>query len=88
MSTGQLTNSAAYRPLVIAYRNGVPVRLEEVATVLDDVEDNKSASWFNGSRGIMLAIQKQPGTNTVEVAANVRTLLPQLQRLVTKILHP
>jgi HAE1 family hydrophobic/amphiphilic exporter-1 len=80
MSTGQLTNAAAYRPLIVAYKNGVPVHLNEVATVLDDVEDNKVASWYDGSRGIILAIQKQPGTNTVEVANGVRQLLPALQR--------
>jgi HAE1 family hydrophobic/amphiphilic exporter-1 len=80
MSTGQLTNAAAYRPLIVAYKNGVPVHLDEVATVLDDVENNKVASWYDGSRGIILAIQKQPGTNTVEVANGVRQLLPALQR--------
>jgi hydrophobic/amphiphilic exporter-1 (mainly G- bacteria), HAE1 family len=79
MSSGQLTDSAAYRPLIVAYRGGVPVRLEELGNVIDDVEDNKVASWYNGTRGIILAIQKQPGTNTVEVANSVRQLLPQLQ---------
>src|SRR5262249_11297146 len=69
MSSGQLTNAAAYRPLIVAYRNGTPIRLEQLGNVIDDVENNKVASWFNGVRGIILAIQKQPGTNTVEVAA-------------------
>jgi HAE1 family hydrophobic/amphiphilic exporter-1 len=82
MSSGQLTNAAAYRPLIVAYRNGAPVRLEQLGNVLDDVEDNKSASWYDGVRGIILAIQKQPGTNTVEVADNVRQLLPQLKRSI------
>jgi HAE1 family hydrophobic/amphiphilic exporter-1 len=80
MSSGQLTNASAYRPLIVAYRNGVPVRLEQLGNVIDDVENNKVAGWFNGVRGIIVAIQKQPGANTVEVAARVEELLPQLQR--------
>ncbi|MBL0160591.1 MAG: efflux RND transporter permease subunit [Bryobacterales bacterium] len=80
MSNGQLTNAAAFRPLIVAYRNGVPIRLAQLGNVIDDVENQKSASWFNGVRGIMLAIQKQPGTNTVDVANSIRELLPQLRR--------
>jgi HAE1 family hydrophobic/amphiphilic exporter-1 len=79
MSNGQLTNAAAYRPLIVAYRNGAPVRLEQLGNVIDDVENNKVASWYDGVRGIILAIQKQPGTNTVEVADAIRLLLPQLR---------
>src|ERR1019366_8060266 len=82
MSNGQLTNAAAYRPLIVAYRSGVPIRLEELGNVIDDVENNKSASWYDGVRGIILAIQKQPGTNTVEVAESIRALLPQLRRSI------
>ena len=80
MTTGQLTDAAAYRPLIVAYRSGVPIRLDQVANVLDSVENNKAASWYNGVRGIILAIQKQPGSNTVEVAENIRQLLPTLKR--------
>jgi hydrophobic/amphiphilic exporter-1 (mainly G- bacteria), HAE1 family len=82
MSTGQLTNANAYRNLIVAYRNGVPVRLEQLGKVIDDVENNKDASWFNGTRGIIIAIEKQPGTNTVEVADSVRALLPVLQKSI------
>ncbi|HWD99230.1 MAG TPA: efflux RND transporter permease subunit, partial [Bryobacteraceae bacterium] len=82
MSTGQLTDASAYRPLIVAYRNGAPVRLEQLATVIDDVENNKAASWFNGTRGIILAIEKQPGTNTVEVADSIRALLPVLRKSI------
>ncbi len=82
MSNGQLTNAAAYRPLIVAYRNGVPIRLEQLGNVIDDVENNKAASWYGGVRGIILAIQKQPGTNTVEVADSIRALLPQLRRSI------
>jgi hydrophobic/amphiphilic exporter-1 (mainly G- bacteria), HAE1 family len=80
VSNGQLLNADAYRPLIVAYRNGVPIRLEQLGNVMDGVENNKVASWYDGVRGIMLAIQKQPGTNTVEVAEGVRQLLPRLRR--------
>ncbi len=82
MSTGQLSNAKAYRPLIVAYRNGAPVRLEELGTIIDDVENNKAASWFNGVRGIIIAIQKQPGTNTVEVADSIRALVPVLEKSI------
>ena len=82
MSTGQLTDAAAYKPLIVAYRNGTPVRLEQLGDVIDDVENNHDASWYDGERGIILAIQKQPGTNTVEVAQSVRDLLPQLRHAI------
>ena len=79
---GQIESAPEFRRLVIAYRNGAPVRLQDVARVLDDVQDNKNASWFDGARSITLAIQRQPGTNTVAVADAVKrmmtTLAPQL----------
>ncbi|MFA5182471.1 MAG: efflux RND transporter permease subunit [Syntrophales bacterium] len=76
-ASGQLTDAAAYRPLIIAYRNNTPVRLSEVATVMDGVEDEKVASWLNDDRAIILAVQRQPGTNTVEVVQAIKDLLPQ-----------
>jgi len=75
-ATGQLTNAAAYRPLVVAYRNGSPVRLAELGRVIDGVQDDKVASWFNDTRAIVLAIQRQPGTNTIDVVDAIRKLLP------------
>ncbi len=75
-SSGQLNDAAAYRPVIVAWRNGSPVRLEQLGRVLDSVEDNKTWAWFNGSRGVILAIQRQPGTNTVEVVDNIKRLLP------------
>jgi hydrophobic/amphiphilic exporter-1 (mainly G- bacteria), HAE1 family len=83
MATGQLTEASQYGPLVIAYRNGSPVRVNDVGRALDGTENDKTAAWYvdkTGSpRGIVLAIQKQPGENTVEVVSNVRKLLPQFQ---------
>jgi HAE1 family hydrophobic/amphiphilic exporter-1 len=78
-STGQLTEAAAYRPLIVEWRNGVPLRLEEVANVIDSVEDNKTIAWNNGTRGIILAVSRQPGTNTVQIVDDIRKLLPELQ---------
>ncbi len=75
-ATGQLTNAAAYRPLIVAYRGGHPVRLEELGQVIDSVEENKIASWFNTTRAVVLGVQRQPGTNTIEVVDAVRQLLP------------
>jgi HAE1 family hydrophobic/amphiphilic exporter-1 len=75
-ASGQLFNAAAYRQLTVAYRDGSPVRLSELGTVLDSVENNKVASWYNGTRAIVLAVYRQPGTNTIEVVDNVRKLLP------------
>ena len=67
-ANGQLQDAKGFSRLVVSYRNGAPVRLGDLGHVLDDVQNNKVASWFNGSRSIVLAIQRQPGTNTVAVA--------------------
>lgn len=75
-ATGQLFNAAAYRPMIVAYRNGSPVRLDQIGRVIDSVENNKAASWYNNTRGIILAVQRQPGTNTIEVVDSVKKLLP------------
>ena len=78
-STGQLLSADQYRPIVVAYRNGNPVRLEEVARVYDGVENPRNASWYVGKPALYLGIQRQPGTNTVEVVDRVKALLPELQ---------
>jgi len=75
-ATGQLNDAAAYRPLIVTYRNGSPVRLGELGRVIDSVQTDKVAAWFNGARGIILAIQRQPGTNTIEVVDSIKKLLP------------
>jgi HAE1 family hydrophobic/amphiphilic exporter-1 len=75
-ATGQLYDAAAYRPLIVAYRNGSPVHLGELGRVIDSVENDKVASWYNNTRAIVLAIQRQPGTNTVEVVDSIKKLLP------------
>jgi len=79
-ASGQLNDAEAYRPLIVAYRNGAPVRLSEIANVIDSVENDKVAAWYvtqtSQQRSIVLAVQRQPGTNTVEVADAVKKLLP------------
>src|SRR5204862_4618792 len=79
-TNAQLDNAAQFRKLIVAYRNGSPVRLEEVATVIDSVENNKVASWFNGRRSVTLAVQRQPGTNTVRVVEDIKALIPQFKQ--------
>jgi hydrophobic/amphiphilic exporter-1 (mainly G- bacteria), HAE1 family len=71
-SQGQLTGAKDFAALVVAYRDGAPVRLGDLGKVLDGVQDTKRASWYDGDRAIVLAIQRQPGTNTVAVAERVR----------------
>jgi len=75
-ASGQLFDASHYDPLIVAYRNGSPVRLREVGRAIDSVQNDKVASWFNNTRAIVLAIQRQPGTNTVEVVDSIKKLLP------------
>ncbi len=72
-------NAAAYRPLVVTYRNGSPVRLEDLGEVIDGVQNDKVITWLNNTPSIMFQVMKQPGTNTVEVVDKVRALFPQFR---------
>ena len=82
-ASGQLMSAAQYRPLIVSYRKGSPVRLEELGTVKDGVEDERTASWLYTDEGaepsVVLGIQRQPGTNTMEVANGVKDLLPLIK---------
>ena len=78
-ANGQLFKAADYRPLIVAYRNGQPVRLGDLGRVIDSVQNDKVAARFNTTRAIILAVQRQPGENTVEVVDNIRALLPTLR---------
>src|SRR5882762_1270629 len=80
----QLTASVDYRPLVVAYRKGAPVRLSDVATVVDGIENNKQAAWMGVKPGVIVPavivnVQRQPGANIISVADSIKKLLPQLQ---------
>ncbi|HEX8027162.1 MAG TPA: efflux RND transporter permease subunit, partial [Vicinamibacterales bacterium] len=78
-ASSQLSKAADYRQVVVAWRNGSPVKLDEVARIYDSVENDKAATWFNGRNAIVLAIQKQPDANTVAVVDAVKAKLPALR---------
>jgi HAE1 family hydrophobic/amphiphilic exporter-1 len=75
-ASGQLFDAAAFRPVIVTYRNGSPIRLGELGQVIDSVQNDKVAAWFKEKRGIVLAIQRQPGVNTIEVVDSIKKLLP------------
>jgi hydrophobe/amphiphile efflux-1 (HAE1) family protein len=75
-ANAQLANAALFRQIPIAYRNGATVRLGDVATVIDSVENDKIASWYNGRRGVILSVLRQPDANTVDVVDSVKALIP------------
>jgi hydrophobe/amphiphile efflux-1 (HAE1) family protein len=81
-SDSQLTNAAQFGRLIVTYKNGSPVHLDEVAHVFDSVASEKTKFWINGKPSIVLAVQKQPGSNTVQVADSVKALLPILQQSI------
>lgn len=78
-ATGQLERAKEYEPLIVAWRNGAPVRLKDIGIVIDSVENDKVAAWYNNERGIVLAIQRQPGVNTIEVVNRIKELLPSFR---------
>jgi hydrophobic/amphiphilic exporter-1 (mainly G- bacteria), HAE1 family len=88
---GQLMNADAFRPLVVAYRNGAPLRLSQVATVVNSVEDNRNASWLysanRSQRSISLSVMRQPGSNTIEITDAIRELLPKFRADLPPSVH-
>jgi HAE1 family hydrophobic/amphiphilic exporter-1 len=78
-ATGPLLHASQYGPIIVAYRNGAAVRLQDIATAVDSVENDKAASWLDGTRAIVLAIQRQPDANTVQVVDSVKALLATLR---------
>jgi len=91
LANGQLEDAAAFRPMIVAWRNGQPVRLEQLGKVLDSVQNDKVAAWYNigtnYTRAIILAIQRQPGANTVAVVDNIMKLLPQFRDTIPASVH-
>jgi multidrug efflux pump len=83
----QLMTSTDYKSVVVAYRNGAPVMLPEVARVIDGVENNKLAAWMNYTPAVILNIQRQPGANTIQVVDSIEKLLPQLESTLPKAVH-
>jgi multidrug efflux pump len=86
-SNDQLVSSADYKKVVVAYRNGAPVMLTDVARVVDGVENNKLAAWSNETPSVILNIQRQPGANTIQVVDTIEKLLPQLESTLPKSVH-
>ncbi|HUK19503.1 MAG TPA: efflux RND transporter permease subunit, partial [Bryobacteraceae bacterium] len=86
-SNGSLLKAADYRPIIVAWRNGSPVRLDEIANVTDGVANEKLAAWYNNAHAIILAIQKQPGTNTVDVVDGILKLLPEIRKEIPPTVH-
>ena len=78
-ASGQLNGASEFAPLVVAWRDGAPVRLRDLGSVIDSVQDTRTAAWYNGTRGIVLAVQRQPGTNTVAVAQRVRAAMARIE---------
>ena len=83
----QLLSSAEYRPLIVATHNGAPVRLSDVADVIDDAENVKQAAWMNEAPAVIMNIQRQPGANVIEVVDRIKALLPQLQHALPPAVH-
>ena len=75
-ANGQLNTAREYEPLIVTYRNGSPVRLRDLGNVVDSIENLRSIHWFNMKRSVMLQVNRQPGTNTVEIVDNILKLLP------------
>ena len=90
IATSAMRHAADYRDVIVAYRNGAPVKLNQIGRVIDSVENDKIASWFNDSRAIVLAIQRQPDANTVAVVDEVRNALPAMRAQVPPAIemHP
>jgi hydrophobic/amphiphilic exporter-1 (mainly G- bacteria), HAE1 family len=87
VSDAQLTNAAAYGPMVITYRNGAPVRIQDVGNALDSVENIRVASWFNGKRAVILGVQRQPGANVVQVVDSIKEILPSLREQIPQSIN-
>ncbi|MEH2126960.1 efflux RND transporter permease subunit [Nostoc sp.] len=81
-TNGQLEDAAAYRQLIVSYKDGMPIYLNQLGRIVDSVENDKVASWYNNTRAIILTIQRQPGTNTVQVVDTIKKLLPDLREQI------
>ena len=87
VSEGQLTNAAAYRLMVITYRNGAPVRVQDIGTAVDSVENTRVGSWFNNKKAVILGIQRQPGANVVDVVNAIKEVLPGLRAQIPQSIN-
>jgi HAE1 family hydrophobic/amphiphilic exporter-1 len=76
---GQLMNAEAWKKQIVVWRNGAPVRFADIGTAIDSVENNRTATWFNGKRGIVLSIQRQPGSNTIQIIDEINKIIPRFK---------
>ena len=79
-SNGKLLSAEDFNPLIVAYKDGMPVRLSDIGKAVDSVENEKILSWFNGDRALILAVYRQPGSNTVEVVNRLKDMLPEIRK--------
>lgn len=86
-ASGQLKNAEEFSRMIVTYRNGSAVRLGDLGRVIDSVQTDKSAGWFNDARSVVLGIQRQPGTNTIEVVDSIKALLPAFQEQLPASVH-
>jgi HAE1 family hydrophobic/amphiphilic exporter-1 len=86
-ATGQLFTAADYRPLIVSYRNGMPIRLNQIGNVIDSVENSRISAWFTDTRAVVLAIQRQPGTNTIEIVDAIKRLLPTFRQQIPQAVN-
>ncbi len=85
-ATGQLSNATEFKRLIVSWKNGAPVRLGDLGNVLDDVQNNKGGAWFGNDRTVFLMINRQPGTNTVEIASKAKAMLAEIEKGLPKTL--
>jgi HAE1 family hydrophobic/amphiphilic exporter-1 len=81
-ANGQLLNADQLKPVIVTYRNGAPVRLKDIGDVIDSVQTDKVASWYNSNRAIILAVQRQPGTNTIDIVDHIREMVPNFKAIL------
>jgi len=86
-ASGQLMRAALYRPLIVAYKNGAPIRLDQLGNVVDSVQNDKVVGWYNNEHAVILAVMRQPGTNTVDVVDGVMKILPQFRAILPPSIH-
>jgi HAE1 family hydrophobic/amphiphilic exporter-1 len=84
---GQLSNAAQWSKQIIAYRNGAPVRVQDVGRAIDSYQNNVAASWYNGKRAIILSIQRQPGSNTIQIVDAIKKVIPRFQQVLPSSAH-
>lgn len=82
MANGQLFNAAAFAPLIVTYKDGSPIRLQDIGRVVDSVQTDKVASCYNGNRAVVLAVQRQPGTNTIQIVDSIKKMMPTFRAIL------